>query len=80
MSILGPLIFLLLFADDITILLTDTSLKYSITAAEIIFSLVFKWFIANRLLVNFTKTHFIVFGHSFLMPGYSLHISNQVIQ
>ena len=60
-SILGPLLFLLyvddltcvskilkftLFADDTTVLYSDRSLKYSLTAAENELSIVAQWFIA----------------------------------
>ena len=93
-SILGPLIFLLyindisyvsehlhftLFADDTTILLSDPNLKYSLSVAETYFVVVFDWFISNRLLINFKKTNFIIFGHSHLTPDCTLSISNNVI-
>ena len=76
-SILGPLLFLLyvddltrvskilkftLFADDTTVLYSDRSLKYSLAAAENEISIVAQWFIANRLLINIDKTHFMFFA------------------
>jgi hypothetical protein len=93
-SILGPLLFLLyindissvaeqlhftLFADDTTILFSDPSLKHSVTVAEKYLSAVFEWFTANRLLINFKKTSFMVFGNTQLAPDCTLSISNNVI-
>ena len=60
-------------------LLTPT-LKCFVTATETFVLLVFEWFIANRLFVNFNKTHSMVFGHSLLTSGCTLNISNHVIQ
>ena len=47
-----------LFADNTTVLFSDPSLKYSTATAERQLQIVFNWFLANRLLINASKTHF----------------------
>ena len=79
-SILGPLLFLLymndlsnisnklffsLFADDTTITFSDSSLKICLITAQTELFHVFEWFVANKLIINFNKTYYILFGNSY---------------
>ena len=69
-SILGPLLFLIyindlvyvssklhfiLFADDTTVVFSDPSFKTSFIVASNELKIVFDWFIANKLCLNFKK-------------------------
>ena len=78
-SILGPLLFLLyikdpsnisnklsfsLFVDDTTITSSDSSLKNCLNSAQTELIHVFDWFVANKLMINFKKTYYLIFGNS----------------
>ena len=90
-SILGPLLFLLyvdnltrisqilkftLFANDTTVLQSDRSLA----AAENELSIVFQWFIANRLFINIDKTHFMFFASKNCVCSNMLLLNDCMIQ
>jgi hypothetical protein len=73
-SILGPLLFLLyindlsktinkqskpvLFADDTSIILTNSKYEDFKNDINIVFESLNKWFKANKLSINFDKTHY----------------------
>ena len=76
-SILGPLLFLIyindittvsdllhftLFADDTTILAADKSLLESLNPVTDRLSIIFNWFLSNRLCINVKKTQCMFFG------------------
>jgi hypothetical protein len=76
-SILEPLLFILyindltfvssklhftLFADDTTVLFSDSSLKSTLDIASIELKVVFEWFAANKLCLNINKTKFMLFA------------------
>lgn len=93
-SILGPLLFLLyindltyvspklhftLFADDTTALFSDPSLKTSSDVACRELRIIFEWFVANKLCLNVSKTHFMLFSTGPCCSDSSLTIANCVI-
>jgi len=79
-SILGPLLFILyiknlpkavkhkalpiLFADDITNLITSSNSNQLQSDLNIVFAQLNKWFKSNSLFFNFDKTHFIQFNNA----------------
>ena len=94
-SILGPLLFLLyiddltristilkftLFADDTIVFYSDRSLKYSLAAAKNELSIAAQWFIANRLLINIDKTHFMFFASKNSVCNKMLLLNDCMIQ
>ena len=94
-SILGQLLFLLyvddltcistilkftFFAVDTTVLYSDRSLKYSLAAVENDLSIVAQWFIANRLLINIDKTHFMFFASKNCVCNNMLLLKDCMIQ
>ena len=91
---LGPVLFLLyindlayisaklhftLFADDMTVLVVDDSIKMSFEVASCELHIVFDWFIANRLCLNVAKIHFMLFVTGSLCADASLYVINNVI-
>jgi hypothetical protein len=69
-SILGPLLFLLyindlskplLFSDDTSIIFTNSKYEDFKNDINIVFESLNKWFKANKLSLNFDKTHYIKF-------------------
>ena len=68
------------FADDTTVLYSDRSLKYSLAAAESELSIIAQWFIANRLLVNIDKTHFMFFASNNCVCDNMLLLNDCMIQ
>jgi hypothetical protein len=77
-SILGPLLFLiyindlplcsefiaLIFADDTTLLLSDSNIHYLINLANTEFQKICEFFRANRLALHPKKTQFMIFSNS----------------
>ena len=78
-SILGPLLFILyindlagvseklftiLFADDTTILIEGTQVNSMITALNSELAKLTDWLKANKLSINVSKTHYMVFHRS----------------
>ena len=53
-----------LFADDTTLLIADKSLTYTTNIVSNRLTIVFDWFLTNKLTLNIKKTHFILFGLS----------------
>ena len=68
-----------LFADDTTVIFSDPSLKQSTVIAEACFSHIFEWFLANKLLINISKTHYICFGHNFVQHDNVITVCNHRI-
>ena len=94
-STLGPLLFLLyindienvsnllkfiLFADDTTVLFKSHSINdlNKILTAEV--SKVIKWFSANRLLINISKTNCMLFSNKFGNPKLNITVDNMVLE
>jgi hypothetical protein len=83
-SILGPLLFLIyindldkalikshniLFADDTTLLLTNSNLKTLIQDTNLEINMLYKWFCLNKLSLNISKTTYIIFhNHNKVIP------------
>ena len=80
-SILGPLLFLLyindlsnvfqnfmpiLFADDTTLASKNTDFDSLLTICHQELASFYKWSVANRLSINFTKTFYMIFGRKTL--------------
>lgn len=69
-SILGPLLFLIydlpsacrIFADDTNLIITHSDFRSLISEANKSMEEITKWFLANKLSLNVTKTNFIVFS------------------
>ena len=96
-SILGPLLFLLyvndlvnvsqillpiLFADDTNIFITDKSLENAIKVMNVELSKIVDWLNTNKLSLNLTKTHFMVFkskNHQTASPT-KLSINDYIIE
>ena len=68
-----------LFADDTTVIFSDPSLKQSTVIAEACFSYIFEWFLANKLLINISKTYYICFGHNFVQHDNIITVCNHRI-
>ena len=68
-----------LFADDTTITFSDSSLKICLNTAQTKLVLVFDWFVANKLTINFNKRYYILFGNSFVTKDALLLICNHTI-
>ena len=80
-SVLGPVLFNLfindvvlsskvakfvLYADDTTILFHHSDIKKLISQSNHELTLIYKWFMANNLRINFVKTCFVLFGPKIL--------------
>ena len=78
-SILGPLLFILyindlanvsenlfsiLFADDTTVLIVGTNINTMITALNCELAKLTEWLNANKLSINVSKSHYMVFHQS----------------
>ena len=61
-------------------LYSDRSLKYSLAAAKNELSIVAQWFIANRLLINIDKTHFMFFASKNCVCNNTLSFNDCMIQ
>ena len=76
-SVLGPILFLIyindaqfvtnfihlvLYADDMNLLVGDKSLRKSVTVLNKELARLEEWFQANKLTINLSKTKFILFG------------------
>ena len=90
-STLGPLLFLLyvndivncseilkfiLFADDTTILYKSHNIVELNTTLEIEANKVIEWFSANKLLINLTKTHTMLFSNKRGNPKLKINVQN----
>ena len=95
-SILGPLLFLfyindickaskimkyILFADDTALLHKNKNIYDLINTANNELSLISNWMLANKLTLNETKTHYIIFHRhkKFLYPLPPIKINNVII-
>ena len=94
-SIIGPLLFLLyindmtnvsneifsiLFADDTTVLIEDNNLDVIITSLNSKFDRIITWLISNKLSLNVTKTHYMVFHRARRKVNHNtLFINNSVV-
>ena len=93
-STLGPLLFLIYindmksslkklilsqFADDSTVTYSSTNLKYVLETLETEFKGVLEWLAANKLIINLTKTHLMLFTNKFRQQSISITVNNQTI-
>ena len=93
-STLGPLLFLIyindmincsedlkfsLFADDSTTTYSDTTLELTLNTLQTEFSKVLGWLTANKLIINFKKTHLMVFTNKIRPQAISLDIDGNTI-
>ena len=87
-SILGPLLFILyindfsnvsdilfyvLFADDTNVFLNGKDIHIIINTMQLELSKLYNWLLANKLTLNISKTHFMVF-HRAKHKNYKLNI------
>ena len=61
-------------------LYSDHSLQFSLAAVENELSIVAQWFIANRLLINIDKTHFMFFASKNCVCNNMLLLNDCMIQ
>ena len=87
-SILGPLLFILyindfsnvsdilfyvLFTDDTNVFLNGKDINIIINTMQLELSKLYNWLLANKLTMNISKTHFMVF-HRAKHKNYKLNI------
>ena len=91
-SILGPLLFILndfsnvsdilfyvLFADDTNVFLNGKYIKNILNTMQLELTKLYNWLLANKLTLNISKTHFMVF-HSAKHKNYKINIEiNKVV-
>jgi hypothetical protein len=96
-SVLGPLLFIvytndlpnclnysktILFADDTTLYLSSPDIKYLYRNVNIDLEFLAEWFRANKLSLNVSKTHLVVFkqSHMKIPNNLNINIDNQTIE
>ena len=97
-SVLGPLLFIIyindlpnslkvtsaiMFADDSTIYKSHSNLRELFSVANTDLALLSEWFKSNKLLLNPSKTKYILFHHARKTPnteGLELQINNETLQ
>ena len=93
-SILGPLLFVLyindlpsifkyskclLYADDTTLFYNHTNLKILCNRISSDMYIIYNWFTANKLIVNESKTRFVIFTNKCVPSDTSITINNTII-
>ena len=96
-SVLGPLLFIIytndlpnclkyskaiLFADDTTIYLSSSDIHYLYKTVNIDLGSMTEWFRSNKLSLNVSKTHAVMFkqGHMNIPSNLNVKIGNQIIE
>lgn len=96
-SVLGPLLFIIytndlpnsltnckaiLFADDTTLYISATDIKYLYRVANQDLEALTEWFRSNKLSLNVGKTHYVLFTHNYIQipENQNITIGNEIIE
>ena len=67
------------FADDSTVTYSSTNLEHVLETLETEFKGVLEWLAVNKLIINLTKTHLMLFTNKFRQQSISITVNNQTI-